>query len=108
MLVYSVLLTFAMLYHNVILSAYHEPTRPELKKASVGRSLMCPRDFLWAPAHGPLASLRGSELWAPVLKVVCSVVIMDVLSFRIRGPYRRTRIYFEMWQAAVAAILQVP
>ena len=37
--------------------------------------------------YGPLAPLQGSELWAPVLKVVNNCVIMALEGFRIRGPY---------------------
>ena len=29
------------------------------------------------PQHGPLPSLKGSELWAPVLKVVYDDLILD-------------------------------
>ena len=31
------------------------------------------------PCFGPLASLKGSEPWTPILKVVCNGVIMGLL-----------------------------
>ena len=39
-------------------------------------------------SYGPLAFLKGSELWAPVLKVVCNGVITGLQGFRghTRGP----------------------
>ena len=40
---------------------------------------------LW---YGPLASSKGSELWAPILKVVCNGVIMVLQGFRVWGPYQ--------------------
>ena len=36
-----------------------------------------PRDFLWAQCE-PLASLQGSEVWAPVSKVVYDGVVMGL------------------------------
>ena len=42
-----------------------------------------PRD-----SYGPLVwPLKGSELWAPVLKVVLNGVAMVLSGFRSRGPY---------------------
>ena len=35
--------------------------------------------FPMVPLYGLLLSLKGSELWAPVLKVVCNEVIMALL-----------------------------
>ena len=43
--------------------------------------------FPTGPLHGPLPSLKGSELWAPVLQVVFHGVKMDLHGFRIRGLY---------------------
>ena len=40
-----------------------------------------------SPWSGSLASLKGSELWAPVLKVVSNGIIMRLYGFRTRGPY---------------------
>ena len=41
------------------------------------------------PQYGPLSSLEGPELWAPVLKVACNGVIMGLKDSElgaIRGP----------------------
>ena len=48
----------------------------------------CVQDFLWAPSVGPLPSLKGSEPWAPGLKVVYAGVRMALQAFRIKGPYQ--------------------
>ena len=40
------------------------------------------------PLCGPLASLKGSQLWAPVLEVVFNGMIMGLQGFKIRGPYQ--------------------
>ena len=41
-----------------------------------------PRDSLWAPSmglfYGPLPSLKGSELWVPILKMVCNILMMGL------------------------------
>ena len=39
------------------------------------------------PQYGPLASLMGSGLEAPVLKVVSNGIAMGLKGFRIWGPY---------------------
>ena len=41
-----------------------------------------PREF----PYGPLASSKGSELCAPILKVVHQGVIVGLSGFRIKGP----------------------
>ena len=38
--------------------------------------------------YGPLPSLKGSEVWIPVLKVVHNDVIMGLQGFRIRAHTR--------------------
>ena len=35
-------------------------------------------DFPMGAWYGPLTSLKGSEVWVPVLKVVCNGVIMGL------------------------------
>ena len=37
--------------------------------------------------YGPLPSFKGSEPWAPVLKVVSNGVVRGLKGFRIRSPY---------------------
>ena len=39
------------------------------------------------PWYGPLPSLNGSELWAPVLKAVYNGVAVALKGFRLGGPY---------------------
>ena len=41
---------------------------------------------LWAPFWG-CSYGQGSELWAPVLKVVQNGIRMDLVGLRTRGPY---------------------
>ena len=37
--------------------------------------------------YRPLASLKGSELWAPMLKLVYNDAVRVLSQFRMRGPY---------------------
>ena len=46
------------------------------------------KGFPMSPQYGPLPSSKGSELWAPSLKVADDDdVIVAFYRFRIRGPY---------------------
>ena len=47
--------------------------------------------FLLGPlVYACIASLKGSELWAPMLKVVHDGVITVLHGFRLRGPCKGT------------------
>ena len=43
-----------------------------------GCSRLDPRELPMGPSYGPSPSLKGSELWAPVLEVVHDGVIMGL------------------------------
>ena len=45
-------------------------------------------DFLWAPDLGPLLLEKGSEPWAPILKVAYSGVIVGLYGFRLEAHTR--------------------
>ena len=40
------------------------------------------------PWYGPLASIEGSELWGPILKVAYHGVIVSLQGFQMRGLYQ--------------------
>ena len=52
------------------------------------------RGFPLVPYYGPLPSFKGSELWAPVFKVVYNGIKMGLQGFRLSGHTRGPSILF--------------